>query len=88
MRVRFEPRTKVPAHTHPDERTVTVLSGTYRFGLGNRYASDALHDYGAGTVIIVPANMAHFSAAGADGAVVQESGAGPTGAAVVEPPSP
>jgi quercetin dioxygenase-like cupin family protein len=85
MRVRFAPGTKVPAHMHPDERTVTVLSGTYRFGLGDRFANEALQDYTTGTVIVVPANTAHFSAAGAEGAIVQESGVGPTGATVVVP---
>ncbi|MFO1435038.1 MAG: hypothetical protein U1F34_01180 [Gammaproteobacteria bacterium] len=78
---------QVPAQAYASRRnTVTVLSGTYRFALGHRFASDAPHDYTTGTVIAVPANTAHFSAAGADGAIVQESGVGPTGASAVEQP--
>lgn len=37
LRVRFAAGVKVPAHAHPDDRTVTVLSGTYYFGVGDRY---------------------------------------------------
>lgn len=87
LRVRFEAGVATPPHSHPDERVVTVLEGQYRFAVGTRFESDALVGYGPGSVLILPAGTAHFSAAGDHGAVVQESGTGPT-ALVPVPPVP
>jgi quercetin dioxygenase-like cupin family protein len=83
MRVKFEPNTRVPAHTHPDDRTVTVLSGNYLFAIGDHFDAAALKSYAAGTVIVVPAGVAHFVASGDAEVVLQESGVGPTGSTVV-----
>lgn len=83
MRVKFAPDTEVPPHTHPDARTVTVLSGTYYFAVGERFDAAALRPYAAGTVIIVPAGVAHFVAARDGEVVLQESGVGPTASTVV-----
>lgn len=78
LRVRFEAGASAAPHAHPDERVVTVLEGEYRFAAGTQFDADALRRYSPGTVLIVPAGLAHFSAAGPWGAVVQESGYGPT----------
>jgi quercetin dioxygenase-like cupin family protein len=79
IRARFSTGVKIPAHFHPDERVVTVISGTYYFAAGDKFDEDALKGYGPGTVIVVPAGAPHFSACRDDVAVVQESGVGPTG---------
>lgn len=78
IRVRFAPGATAPPHSHPDERVVTVLEGEYRFASGAHFDEDALRPYGPGTTLIVPGGTLHYSAAGAAGAVVQESGTGPT----------
>jgi quercetin dioxygenase-like cupin family protein len=79
VRAQFSQNVKIPAHFHPDARVVTVLSGTYYFGTGDKYDEGAIKGYKAGTVIVVPANTAHYAGSAEDGAVVQESGFGPTG---------
>jgi quercetin dioxygenase-like cupin family protein len=79
IRARFSTGVKIPAHFHPDERVVTVISGTYYFAAGDKFDEGALKGYGPGTVIVVPAGSPHFSACKDDVAVVQESGVGPTG---------
>ena len=79
IRARFSTGVKIPAHFHPDERVVTVISGTYYFAPGDKFDEGALKGYGPGTVIVVPAGTPHFSACREDVAVVQESGVGPTG---------
>jgi len=79
IRARFSTGVKIPAHFHPDERIVTVISGTYYFAAGDKFDEDALKGHGPGTVIVVPAGAPHFSACREDVAVVQESGVGPTG---------
>ncbi|MBX3668109.1 MAG: cupin domain-containing protein [Rhodocyclaceae bacterium] len=78
LRARFAPGTRLPAHKHPDARTVTVLAGTYFFAEGERFDDAALVAYGPGTVIVVPAGRAHYAAARDVEAMVQESGTGPT----------
>ena len=79
IRAKFSTGVRIPAHFHPDERIVTVISGTYFFAPGEKFDEDALRGYGPGTVIVVPAGAPHFSACRDDVAVVQESGIGPTG---------
>jgi quercetin dioxygenase-like cupin family protein len=79
VRARFAPNVKIPAHFHPDTRVVTVISGTYYFGQGDRYDEKAIKGYGPGTVIVVPANTPHYAGSAEDGPEVQESGVGPTG---------
>lgn len=84
IRARFAAGATTPAHRHPDERTVTVLSGRYLFATGERYDAKALTAYAPGTVIVVPAHTPHFSAALDEETIVQESGVGPTGLELVE----
>lgn len=79
IRAKFAPGAKTPAHYHPDERTITVLSGTYYFGVGYRFDEAKLQACGPGTVIVVPAELRHFSWAKDGEVLVQESGVGPTG---------
>ena len=54
------------------------MAGIYYFAEGESFDDAALRGYGPGTVIVVPAEKAHFAAAHEDGATVQESGSGPT----------
>lgn len=84
LRVRFAAGVKVPAHAHPDDRTVTVLSGTYYFGVGDRYDGRGLSAHGPGTVIVVPKGIAHYAAAGEAEVVLQETGPGPTANTILE----
>jgi quercetin dioxygenase-like cupin family protein len=79
IRAKFATGVRIPAHFHPDERIVTVISGTYYFAAGDKFDEGALKGYGPGTVIVVPAGVPHFSGCKDDVAVVQESGVGPTG---------
>jgi quercetin dioxygenase-like cupin family protein len=79
IRAKFSTGVRIPAHFHPDERIVTVISGKYFFAAGDKFEEGALQGYGPGTVIVVPAGAPHFSACKDDVAVVQESGIGPTG---------
>ena len=82
--VRFSPGTRVPAHYHPDQRVITVISGTYYLGGGEKFDESALKPYGPGMVIIIPARAPHFSGSKDDGTVVLESGDGATGTTPTE----
>ena len=65
-------------HTHPDQRVVTVLSGTYYSGLGAVFDETKLRPLHSGSVLIVPANTLHYALAKDEETVVQEVGMGPT----------
>jgi hypothetical protein len=67
--------TSVP-HTHPDQRVVTVISGTYYAGAGTEFDESKLKPQGPGTTIIVPANSPHYAAAKDGETIVQEIGIG------------
>ena len=43
---------KLPPHKHPDERTVTVLKGTYWAGVGERYNPMTMKEFLAGAYYI------------------------------------
>ena len=78
FRVRAQAGHRLAAHTHADERTVTVLSGTYWTAVGEVFDKDKLQAFPAGSFYVIPAGVPHFSAV-LDGEVeFQEAGVGPS----------
>jgi quercetin dioxygenase-like cupin family protein len=77
-RVRFPKGRVVQAHSHPDERTYTVLSGTWYIGWGDIYDETKLTPLPAGSFYTEPAGEPHFVATPEGEAVVQITGTGPT----------
>jgi len=83
---RYVVRLRVPAghrvmpHTHPDERVYTVLSGTFYLGFGEYFLDRRLEEWPKGSVILVPAGLAHFQSADLTEYEVQIDGDGPTAA--------
>jgi len=85
FRVHAQAVHRLAPHTHPDERTVTVLSGTYWSGVGETFADDKLQAFPAGSFYVIPAGVPHFSAV-LDGEVeFQEAGVGPSAHDLVRP---
>lgn len=76
MRIRELPGTIVPPHQHPVDEHITVVSGTWYFGTGERFDSTALHELRAGAYAFAPAGTTMFGYS-PDGAVVQVHGIGP-----------
>jgi pimeloyl-ACP methyl ester carboxylesterase/quercetin dioxygenase-like cupin family protein len=70
--------TRIAAHTHRDDRMATVVSGTWRFGYGERFDQQALKTLPPGSVYSEPGGVAHFAQAGAEPVLVEISGFGPT----------
>jgi quercetin dioxygenase-like cupin family protein len=73
----------MPPHSHPDDRMITVLSGTLHYGWGDKADPAATKAYPAGSFFIAKANEPHY-AIGKGDAVYQESGMAPTGTKWVE----
>ena len=75
---KIEKGVRFPAHTHPDARITTVLSGTMHFGAGEGFDRAELEPYPAGSVIYTPPNTPHVMWARDGEIIVQETGHGPT----------
>jgi hypothetical protein len=78
FRVRAQAGHSLAPHSHPDERTVTVLSGTYWSGVGETYDESKLDAFPAGSFYVVPAGVPHFSAVLSGEVLFQEAGVGPS----------
>jgi hypothetical protein len=78
FRVRAQAGHRLAPHTHTDERTVTVLSGTYWTGVGESFDEDKLRAFPAGSFYVIPAGVPHFSAVLEGEMEFQEAGVGPS----------
>ena len=74
----YPPGGKSMPHTHPDERVVTVLSGTFYVGSGPTFDESKAKELEAGSVIVVPSNAVHWGFAKDSAVTIQEVGIGPT----------
>ncbi|WP_198972539.1 cupin domain-containing protein [Xylophilus sp. ASV27] len=85
VRVRMEPGTANAAHTHPDARITTIMSGTIYYGIGR--VADLAHarPFGAGSVYFTPPNTPHFLITTDAAAVYEEAGVGPSRSVPVAP---
>lgn len=68
-----------PAHTHPDDRVTTVISGVMYYGVGEQFDRTRVQPYPAGSVVYTPAGVPHFMQVQDGETVMQETGFGPTG---------
>ena len=84
-RVKFPQGRVVQAHSHPDDRTYTVLEGTWYIGWGEKYDDQKLVALTPGSFYTEPAGVAHFVATPDGEAIVQVTGTGPTKADYVDP---
>ena len=84
-RVRFPANHKVQPHFHPDERVVTVISGTLYVGFGEVFDESAMKALSTGSIWTEPARQPHFVFAKAGEVVFQVVGAnGPSGLTRIE----
>jgi len=79
LRVKLARGAQIPPHTHPDERSTTVLSGTIYVGYGEAVDESNVVALPAGAVYVAPANVPHYVWARDGDAMYQEAGVGPTG---------
>ena len=65
-------------HTHPDQRIMTVISGTFYAGTGGKFEENSVQALKPGSILIIPPNTLHWGWAKDGDVVVQEVGIGPT----------
>jgi quercetin dioxygenase-like cupin family protein len=85
LRLKFPKGFKIAPHTHPDSREVTILSGTFATGYGEKFDAANLKTLPAGSFYTEPANVPHYIAIEED-TILQVSGMGPSGRRFVNPP--
>ena len=61
MRLRFPANYNIPAHWHSMTERLTVLSGTFHVGMGDKLDRQASQTLEAGGFLTLPATMRHFA---------------------------
>ena len=84
-RFKFPANFKVPPHFHKSGENVTVLSGTFFVGLGEKFDQGSGKELPVGGFIAIPAKHPHFAWAGPQETIVQVHGIGPTDITFVNP---
>jgi quercetin dioxygenase-like cupin family protein len=84
-RLRMPAEYRIPPHFHKAGENVTVLSGTFFIGMGEKFDQGAGQALPAGGFVSIPPNHAHFAWAGNQETIVQVHGFGPTDLRFVNP---
>lgn len=84
IRLSVPANTRIEAHSHRDDRSVTVVSGVWYFGYGPTFEESALQALPAGSFYTEPPNRPHFARTLAEPVVVYITGYGPTDTIYVE----
>lgn len=84
MRVMMPDGYRIPPHWHPGVERVTVISGTFHLGMGERFDAAATQTLPAGSYAFMPPGMRHFARAEGQ-TVIQITTMGPWGINYVNP---
>jgi len=84
LRLKMPAGYKIPAHWHPTDEHVTVLSGTFSIGMGDKLDPTQSHAFTAGGYAEAPAHMNHYAWT-KTGATVQVDLIGPFAITYVNP---
>ena len=75
---------KIAAHWHPTDENITVISGTFSLGMGDKLDPAKAKAFPAGSFAVAPAKMNHFAFA-KQPAIVEVSAIGPFAINYVNP---
>jgi quercetin dioxygenase-like cupin family protein len=84
IRLLFPAGYAFPAHWHPNVENLTVVSGTFQLGMGEKTDAAKLKNYAAGDYLFIPPQMPHFGGAAGGESIIQLHGPGPFGVTVIE----
>ncbi len=76
MRLKLPDQYRIPPHWHPAIEHVTVLDGTFRIGMGEKFDESRLQDLGPGGFVALPPGHRHFAASNGE-TTIQLHGIGP-----------
>lgn len=84
LRLKLPKDYAIPPHTHPKPEVVTVISGTFRLGMGEKADRNKAQALPAGSFFALSPDMAHFASADED-TVIQLNSTGPWSLTYVNP---
>ena len=84
VRLRFPANYNLPPHTHPAVERVTVLSGTFNMGMGEKFNRTGTQAVRAGDMMIMQPGTVHYAWTDSE-TVVQLHGTGPWGITYLNP---
>lgn len=84
VRLRFPANYDLPPHTHPAIERVTVLSGTFHMGMGDKFSRSGTQPVRAGDMMIMHPGTVHYAWTDTE-TIVQLHGNGPWGITYLNP---
>jgi hypothetical protein len=84
VRLKMPAGYKVMPHWHPTDEHVTVISGTFALGMGDKVDPATMTELPAGGYALLPATMHHYAMAKTE-CIVQVHGMGPFALTYVNP---
>jgi hypothetical protein len=84
FRIKIPVNTVIHAHFSPDDRTYTVISGTWYVGHGDAYDAAKLQRMPPGSFYVRPAKVPSYDVAREEEVIIQISGNGPTGLTYID----
>lgn len=84
IRIRHRDGLRVPPHWHPFDEQLTIISGTWVMGMGERFDLSTAQEFPAGSYLVSPKNVPHYALSKGE-TVVQVHGVGPFAAYFVNP---
>ncbi|WP_342362753.1 cupin domain-containing protein [Terrarubrum flagellatum] len=79
VRLKIPANSKMPVHSHPDERVRVIISGTYYSALGDKVDASKLLSFSPGTFSHVPPKVWQFAETRDEEVIFEITGIGPTG---------
>jgi quercetin dioxygenase-like cupin family protein len=79
IRVMLQPYIKVPAHTHPKDERVTVISGIVYVGFGDVLDTTNANRFSEGSYYLNPVGAPHYVFTQSEGVTIQITSFGPWG---------
>ena len=76
IRLKMPDGYRIAPHWHPKRENVTVISGTFKVGMGDRFDESKMGDFPAGSFAYLDPNMHHYAMATGE-VVVQVHGMSP-----------
>lgn len=84
-RIKMPAGYKIPPHVHKASENVTVLSGVFHVGMGEKFDQGSGQELPVGGFVSIPPKHPHYAWAGGQETVVQVHGVGPTDLVFVNP---
>ena len=75
--IKWHPNQSSRPHSHPHDRYITVLQGTFWVNTGAKYDKAGMVPVKPGSWVFHPANQIHYDGTREDGAMIQVVGIGP-----------